>query len=124
MFFLLVLCSFSEHDLLSSTRDQLSKNQNLGKVISDLSQFLSNENILAKDKIEAYTLRSTAYLKIGKLEESLNDAEKASNDTLIKLSKNAKSWLNIAKSTKCKELFKINCYIKLINICPFSGILY
>ena len=40
-------------------------------------QFLSNENILAKDKNEAYTLRSTAYLKIGKVDESLSDVEKA-----------------------------------------------
>lgn len=121
MLCLLIICSFSEPDLFISVRDQLSQNQSFSQVISNLSQFLSNDkNILPKDKLEAYTLRSTAYLKIGKVDESLSDAEKASNSAIIKLAKGAKTWLNFIKSAKSKGSFKIDCYIKLFCICPFS----
>lgn len=56
---------------------------NFDQGISDLSRFLSYiNNVSPKDKT-AYSLRATAYLKMGQLDEAQNDAQQIHKNVII-----------------------------------------
>lgn len=89
--------------------------------ISDLSRFLtSSKKINQKDKLDSYSLRCTAYLKTGKIEEALDDASKSKNEALIKTATRANLLFATAISTESSPKFSLSKYEELIKICPFS----
>lgn len=94
---------------------------NFDQGISDLSRFLSDINIVSsKDKTDAYSLRATAYLKTGQLDEAQKDAQQIHENAIIQEVKKARIWLTYINSKQDNPTFRLRCYVKLIEICPFS----
>ena len=93
--------------------------QKFAEAISDLSHFLSkrNKNYLIYQN-DAYALRALAYLKIGDLKKSQNDADKSDDGPLIFEISKAQNLLRLTKSKNITPEQSYDYYTSLIEICP------
>lgn len=100
-------------------------NVHLGKFddgISDLSRFLrSSTQIDPKDKKSAYSLRATAFLKIGNLEDAHSDATNSKDNQLLKQIRQATLLLESATSNQTSLTYSLEKYNQLLKICPKSA---